>query len=134
MTICYNYIIISRRCQACFCAQYLWFLCEESASLFEYTYSGSTSIINDFSIKRDTGEGGIPVQHRAPDTGNSTGVSLPRGVASHRVCSYPAYHKWVAHRRGRDSNPRSGFIPTGRFSKPLPSATRPPLQIPNSLS
>jgi len=33
-------------------------------------------------------------------------------------------------RRGRDSNPRGGFKPTGRFSKPLPSATRPPLQIP----
>jgi len=31
-------------------------------------------------------------------------------------------------RRGRDSNPRSRFIPAGRFSKPLPSASRPPLQ------
>jgi len=37
-------------------------------------------------------------------------------------------------RRGRDSNPRYGRSPIRRFSKPLPSATRPPLQIPNSLS
>ena len=31
-------------------------------------------------------------------------------------------------RRGRDSNPRYGRSPIRRFSKPLPSATRPPLQ------
>ena len=31
------------------------------------------------------------------------------------------------HRRGRDSNPRCKFDPTQRFSKPSPSATRPPL-------
>ncbi len=32
-------------------------------------------------------------------------------------------------RRGRDSNPRYRFKAVRRFSKPLPSATRPPLQI-----
>ena len=32
-------------------------------------------------------------------------------------------------RRGRDSNPRYGLIPVRRFSKPLPSATRPPLRV-----
>ena len=30
-------------------------------------------------------------------------------------------------RRGRDSNPRYGFDPVKRFSKPSPSAARPPL-------
>ncbi len=39
------------------------------------------------------------------------------------------HHLTTKERRGRDSNPRSGFIPTRRFSKPLPSATRPPLQM-----
>ena len=32
-------------------------------------------------------------------------------------------------RRGRDSNPRYQLKPVRRFSKPLPSATRPPLQV-----
>src|SRR5581483_3780514 len=31
-------------------------------------------------------------------------------------------------RRGRDSNPRYRFWPVQRFSKPPPSATRPPLR------
>ena len=34
----------------------------------------------------------------------------------------------AAKRRGGDSNPRYGFDPVRRFSKPLPSAARPPLQ------
>ena len=36
------------------------------------------------------------------------------------------------NRRGRDSNPRYELLPIRRFSKPLPSAARPPLQYRNA--
>ena len=41
----------------------------------------------------------------------------------------PCHHLTAEKRRGRDSNPRYRYMPVRRFSKPLPSATRPPLRV-----
>ena len=41
--------------------------------------------------------------------------------------SYQRLNRPAGERRGRDSNPRYRFKPVHRFSKPTPSASRPPL-------
>jgi len=40
----------------------------------------------------------------------------------------------TGERRGRDSNPRYGYEPVRRFSKPVHSATLPPLHVPRALA
>jgi hypothetical protein len=46
---------------------------------------------------------------------------ITRGNLYHSACLRPVRYR-KKRRRGRDSNPRSRFIPTRRFSKPVPSA------------
>ncbi len=65
----------------------------------QVSFSGTTS-----SMKADT-----PINDKTPFSDEKTGFLAQK-------------------RRGRDSNPRCGLLPTRRFSKPLPSASRPPLQ------
>lgn len=54
------------------------------------------------------------------------GRQAPRVTRGRRISSL--HHKTTENRRGRDSNPRYGGYPVCRFSKPVHSATLPPLQ------
>src|SRR5690348_11012107 len=57
---------------------------------------------------------GKAVSDRHPPSANHTTIQLPPST-NHSV------------RSGRDSNPRYRYKPVCRFSKPVPSASRPPL-------
>src|SRR5271166_5453284 len=66
----------------------------------------------------------IPSDH-IPDVGTNVGISA-HNVKKSLPKPIVGIIRW---RSGRDSNPRYGFSTVQRFSKPPPSASRPPLQM-----
>ena len=65
--------------------------------------------------------------NKEPDSENGPCDNLVQGGRLDNAC----HAVTTKERRGRDSNPRNRLLPVRRFSKPLPSATRPPLQTVN---
>jgi len=63
------------------------------------------------------------------DIAKSGGFDISDNPLSSEQLGSDCHPLTTEKRRGRDSNPRYGFIPIRRFSKPLPSATRPPLRV-----
>ena len=63
------------------------------------------------------------------NTAKSGGFDMSDNLLSSEQLGSGCHPLTTEKRRGRDSNPRYGYEPVRRFSKPLPSATRPPLHV-----